>query len=205
MSEPSSDAIIGLYERHADAWERVRQRATRPPGEEVWVGKFASLAVPGARLLDLGCGSGEPIAADLHDAGFAVTGVDASPSLISACRRRLPDHEWIVADMRTLDLGCRFGGIIAWHSIFHLTPGAQREMFSILVRHLAPGAPLMFTSGPRHGVSMGTWQGEPLYHASLDAQSYTDLLVQSGMKVVDHVVEDPECGGATVWLAVSQT
>jgi hypothetical protein len=45
-------------------------------------------------------------------------------------------------------------------------------MFSIFRLHAAPGAALMFTSGPSHGEVVGQLEGEPLYHASLDAAAY---------------------------------
>jgi len=60
---------------------------------------------------------------------------------------------------------------------------------------------LMFTSGPAHGEAIGTFQGEPLYHASLDAREYRSLLNTSGFDVVAHVTEDPACGNHTIWLA----
>jgi hypothetical protein len=48
---------------------------------------------------------------------------------------------------------------------------------------------------------MGVLQGEPLYHASLDASEYRALLDANGFDVVAHAVEDPGSGGHTVWLA----
>ena len=59
----------------------------------------------------------------------------------------------------------------------------------------------MFTSGPAHGEAIGSYRGEPLYHASLDAAEYRALFSANGFDVVAHVVEDPDCGGHTVWLA----
>jgi hypothetical protein len=59
----------------------------------------------------------------------------------------------------------------------------------------------MFTSGPRHSEMTGAYQSEPLYHASLDGAEYHALLDENGFKVVKHVVEDPECGFHTIWLA----
>ncbi|HEU0094953.1 MAG TPA: hypothetical protein VFQ52_00760, partial [Rhizomicrobium sp.] len=58
-----------------------------------------------------------------------------------------------------------------------------------------------FTSGPRAGVVMGEFEGEPLYHASLGGEEYRSLLSQNGFDEVAHLPEDPACGGATVWLA----
>ena len=69
------------------------------------------------------------------------------------------------------------------------------------MERVAPGAALMFTSGPRAGVAMGTFEGEPLYHASLDPDDTRALLAANGFALVTHVPEDPACGGHTVWLA----
>jgi hypothetical protein len=103
--------------------------------------------------------------------------------------------------MRTLSLGCLFDGVLAWDSFFHLSYDDQRRMFPIFQAHASTGAPLMFTSGPAHGVAVGTFGGEPLYHASLDAAEYLALLSEHGFAVMAHKVEDPACGGRTVWLA----
>ena len=66
-----------------------------------------------ATVLDVGCGWGRPVARFLLDRGMRVTGVDTSPSLIAAAQRDFPDAEWIVDDMRSMDLGRRFDAVIA--------------------------------------------------------------------------------------------
>lgn len=199
MGTPS-DAIIDLYERNAASWDEDRQHR-RPDGERRWIERFVEAAGPGAHVLDLGCGSGEPVVPDLLGAGLDVTGIDASASLIALCRQRFAQQDWVVADMRQLDLGRRFGGILAWHSLFHLTPDDQALMFPVFARHLAPGSPLMFTSGDRREEAIGHWRGEPLYHASLDPGEYEALLEKNGFLLVDHVADDVDCGNATIWLA----
>ncbi|MDP1673363.1 MAG: class I SAM-dependent methyltransferase, partial [Burkholderiales bacterium] len=150
---------------------------------------------------DLGCGSAEPIAKFLIEAGCRVTGVDVASAMIALCRERYPDGDWIEADMRELDLGHRFDAIIAWDSFFHLDPEDQRAMFPVFARHAAPGALLLFTAGPRAGVAMGEIYGHALYHASLDAAEYRDLLTAHGFGVLLHRIDDPDCGRHTVWLA----
>ncbi len=138
------------------------------------------------------------------ECGLRVTGVDGSRTLISLCRDRMPDQEWIVADMRMLALGRRFDGVLAWDSFFHLNPNDQRRMFGVFAAHATASAPLMFNTGPAHGKAVGCYRGDPLYHASLDAAEYEALLAQSGFDVVSHLVEDWETGGGrTVWLAPS--
>jgi len=191
--------IIGLYRRHARAWAEDRGTALV---EGVWLNRFMALLPAGAgAVLDIGCGSAEPIARHLVENGHAVTGVDSSPELIAICRERFPDQDWRVSDMRTLSLGRAFDGLLAWDSFFHLRHEDQRRMFPAFRAHAGPRAALMFTSGPSHGVAMGNYRGESLYHASLDGAEYRALLDANGFEAVSHVVDDPACGGHTVWLA----
>jgi hypothetical protein len=74
-------------------------------------------------------------------------------------------------------------------------------MFPIFRAHAAPNAALMFTSGPRDGVAMGTFGGEPLYHASLAPDAYRALLAENGFEVIANVFDDPQTGGHSIWLA----
>lgn len=103
--------------------------------------------------------------------------------------------------MRALSLGRRFKGLLAWDSLFHLRPDDQRRMFPVFRGHAAPKHELMFTSGPAQGEAIGSYQGEPLYHASLDRAEYRDLLDANGFDVIRHAIEDPAWGYHTIWLA----
>jgi SAM-dependent methyltransferase len=192
------ERIVGLYEENATAFDRQRVRDLHEQG---WLDRFLGLLPEAPRILDIGCGMGEPIAAYLIGRGARLTGLDSSPSLIALARARFPAGEWIVGDMRALDLGRRFDGLLAWHSFFHLPPEEQERMFPRFAAHAAPGAALMFTSGWGRGEAIGEWQGEPLYHGSLDAEEYRHRLEIHGFTVLDHRVRDPECGNSTIWLA----
>lgn len=195
----ASKRIIGLYEDNAAAWDRQRGRDLH---EAAWLERFAARLPERGTVLDIGCGTGEPIARWFVERGYRVTGIDSAPSLIAMAKERLPGEEWIVADMRALDLGRRFDGLMAWHSLFHLAPADQRPMFARFAAHAAPGAPLIFTSGPEHGEAIGEWMGEPLYHGSLAPAEYEALLVENGFTLVERRLRDPECGESTVWLAL---
>ena len=196
----SADDIVALYERRARDWAGDRARQTVFI-EKAWLDRFIALVQQGGTVLDLGCGPGRPMAAYLVANGLDVCGVDSSTAMIAMARENLLSREFIVADMRTLSLGRRFSGILAWDSFFHLAPDAQRRMFPIFRDHAAPGAPLMLTSGPQHGESIGQLRGEPLYHASLAPEEYRSLLDNHGFDVVAETMEDPDCGGHSVWLA----
>ncbi len=177
------------------AWDAARSQTCF--AERSWIERFAALIPPGGTVLDVGCGSGEPIARRLVDLGFSVTGVDASPALIELCRARMPEQTWVVGDMRALALGRQFDGVIAWHSFFHLTWDDQRRMFDVFAAHAHPAAALMFTSGPAEGEAVGRPErrAAPITPAS-GPDEYRGLLAGIGFSVVDHVAEDP--GSPTV-------
>ncbi len=126
----SADDIIDLYERHAHEWVGDRSRQTQF-FEKGWLDRFTAMVPAGATILDLGCGPAKPMAAYLLAQGFDVCGVDSSPTMIALARANFPDRQWLVADMRTLALGRRFAGIMAWDSFFHLDFDDQRRMFPV--------------------------------------------------------------------------
>lgn len=198
MSDPS-DAIIQHYERHAVAWDGDRRRAVW--NDKAWHDRFLARLQPGSHVLDLGCGGGHPVAANLVAAGMRVTGVDSSPTMIELCSHRLPEQTWICADMRSLSLGRTFHGILAWDSFFHLAPADQRSLFPVFEKHAASSAVLMFNAGPAQGEAIGSYRGDPLYHASLDPAQYQDLLERHGFEILHHRLEDADAGGRTAWLA----
>jgi len=59
MTHPAS-RIIGHYERHAAAWDEDRQNSAW--NDKVWHDRFIAMLTAGAQVLDLGCGSGRPVA-----------------------------------------------------------------------------------------------------------------------------------------------
>ncbi len=194
------ERIIDLYDDTASAWDKARSPGFSPP-EIPHFDAFAAALKPGASVLDIGCGAGEPVAGRLIDQGFRITGVDSSKQLIALCRARFPDHDWHVADMRRLSLGLRFDALLAWWSTFHLKAEDQRAMFPIFAAHAAPGALLMFTSGSEAGERVGEWQGEPLYHCSLAPEEYRFLLASNGFEILSYTEGEPIAEGPTVWLA----
>ena len=176
-----AEKVIDLYDRNAEAWDKDRPRKLL---EKPWLDRFLPLLPGGSSILDLGCGTAEPIARFLIEAGYMLTGIDSSPAMIRICKSRFPNHGWLVADMRTLSLDRRFKGLLAWDSFFHLTPDDQRKMFPVFQAHAASRAALLFTSGPVHGEAIGSYRGEPLYHGSLDEAEYRMLNSAEELKAV---------------------
>lgn len=187
-----------VYERQAAVYDADRSRALF---EARWLARFASCLPAGGRVLDLGCGAGEPIARWFMAEGFGVTGVDFATSMLDLARARWPDGDWRQGDMRQLDLGEVFDGIIAWDSFFHLRPDEQRVCIANIARHLVPGGSLLITVGPVAGETTGTVGGETVYHASLSPGAYITCLEDNGMRLTGFLAEDPETDKHSVLMA----
>lgn len=97
---------------------------------------------PTGRILEFGVGTGR-LAIPLAAAGHAVTGVDASPEMLSLLRAR-PGTEQIhllEADFTTVDAGPGYDVVLIAFSTLFLVP-SQEEQLAVLAnayRHLRPG------------------------------------------------------------------
>ncbi len=190
--------LEALYSKHAERFDSARAGSCL---EEPYLRRVAAVAEGTGSVLDIGCGSSEPIARYFIERGYQLTGVDFAEAMLELSRSRFPQMSWIRADMRDLELDREFDVVVAWDSLFHLSPADQREMFPRFRKHLRPGGGLVFTSGTREEASVGgDLFGDQLFHGSLSTSEYADRLENAGIEVVLHRVEDPDCGGRTIWI-----
>jgi len=93
--------------------------------------------LPGARVLDLGCGTGVPTAGMLTESGLEVVGVDVSTEMLALARRNVPTGRFVAMDLLQLDpsLG-RFDAVVAFFSLLMLRrseiPQVLRRMRAVL-------------------------------------------------------------------------
>lgn len=190
------DLIAAFYEKNSARFDADRRKAFN---ERAWLDRFLQPLPKGARILDLGCGAGEPVSRHVIDRGFMISGVDISPKMVGLCRTRFPRHRWINADMRRVAMDGYYEGVLAWDCLFHLTGEEQAAMIERIGAWLAPDGRALFNTSPAKGPSMGSYQGDPLYHASLDPHEYRAALNQAELIEIDYRAEDPSCSGRTIW------
>ena len=122
---------------HAKQYVLFEDERTRPVRDLL-------AAVPPTQVktaVDIGCGPGnstEALAARLP--GAAVSGMDSSPDMIAAARKRLPQFEFEVSDISTWDAPGPFDLILA-NAVLQWVPDHER-LFPSLVQKLAPGGSL---------------------------------------------------------------
>lgn len=189
-----------VYEDNAEAFHKQRDKSLF---EKAWLDKF--LKHVDGEVLDIGCGSGDPITRYLIIEGYKVTGVDQSNSMIGIAKKNFPKNEWLVGDMRQISLDKKFSGIIAWNSFFHLTNSDQKMAFKKFLYHLLPEGVLMFTAGPSNGEVLGRVNGFDVYHSSMSSDEYKTELEKLGMQIIDYKLEDSSCNMHSVYLAKRMT
>ncbi len=89
---PAYDAFAWFYNRY---WDEAFHNRAFPVIKRLLLAKLPG----GARILDMGCGTGH-LTARLLKHGFSVTGVELSPEMAACARRNAPAAEIHVADMR---------------------------------------------------------------------------------------------------------
>jgi SAM-dependent methyltransferase len=117
---------------------------------------------PGARLLDLCCGSGQLIRPLLDD-GFRVTGLDGSSAMLDCARHNAPGADYVLADARSFTLPERYDGAFSTSaSLNHIGSVTElQQVFGRVHAVLAPGARFVFDLN--HPDQMARWwRGQPL-------------------------------------------
>jgi len=190
------DAIATRYA----AWSGKVEDPTRARVLSEFSGRLAD----GARVLDLGCGSGFPSTADLTQR-FRVTGVDISIEQIRLARTNVPAATFIHDDLSTARFGAgSFEGVVALYSIIHVARDEHATLFRRIASWLVPGgllaASLTVADSPDQ---TGEWLGVPMFFSGYDAATNRSLLRGAGFELlVDEVVEIEEPEGAVEFLWV---
>lgn len=169
--QPSS-GLANFYDLVAPIYDRHWGRAFFASAARLFQRYAAPRLSPGARVLDLCCGSGR-FAAYLTRAGYRVTGVDLSRSLLAEAAVRAPSAFFVTADMASFALPETFDAAVCWfNSLNHARD--ENHLTAImcrLARHLAPSAPFLFDVIPEDDYRC-SWKNE---ECVLSAEGYYQL------------------------------
>lgn len=151
-----------------------------------------TLAPPGSRVLDAGCGTGR-VAIRLSEQGYDVTGVDVDDAMVAVARELAPDLDWHVGDLATLDLGPEprrvYDVIVLAGNVLpfiaeddllqvgvrlaaHTRPGGAVVCgFGLDPEHLPPGVPVLALSAYDQAMASAGFELADR-HAGWDASAY---------------------------------
>ncbi len=180
------EAVANIY----IAGRGTRSRVGDSIGAAV-VKAWADAFPPGATVLDLGSGPGEPSTRILQEAGLTTYAVDASPTMVAAFRERFPG---VPIERNTVEasefFNRTFSGVLAWGLLFLLDPAAQALVIEKVARALEPQGRFLFTA-PRQPLEWLDAMTERRSQ-SLGEHTYKQLLRDAGLTWVADTQDEGE-------------
>ena len=175
------------YEESAGAFIKIRSY-----GNIIGVSEVASWGktlAPKSEVVDIGCGSGNPISKALVDQGLVVFGIDASPTLVRHFKTNFPDCEIRCESILESNFYSRdFDGIVAWGLLFLLPANEQEMLISKISRHLKMGGKFLFTAPWQKVQWKDLLTGRS--NESLGAPAYRHILQRNRLTVLAEFDDD---------------
>lgn len=199
------DAIAETYNKWTEEHTEIRTR---------YLDRFlAELPAAPSRVLELGCGAGEPATRRLAGTGAEVTANDLSSRQIELARENerswglAKPVRWVEGDMMDLSLldfpAGSLDGVVALYSIIHLPRPEQEAMLARIGTWLKPGGVLLanFSAGESEGVVMEEWlaEGGWMFWSGLGERS-VERVRGEGMEVLVRGVETEGVDVEFLWV-----
>jgi SAM-dependent methyltransferase len=203
VTDPRTRIVAHAYDEMGKTFATWRAETVGDPRRE-WEEELVSRLADGARVLELGCGSGTPETRRLAQR-FAVTGVDISPRQVERARAAIPEVEFLCADFTKLELPPGSFDAVASFYVFNHVP---REMLAPLLasihRWLVPGGWLLTAFGQSDNPGWtGEWLGAETFFAGFAPEVNSRLVVEAGFALErDEVVsfETPDGTDRFQWV-----
>lgn len=161
-----------------------------------WLEEIELLVPAGEAMLDLGCGNGVPVAAQLSK-NYSVIGIDLSPVQVTRARKLVKGAKFLCQDMATAELPTpdgHFGAIVSFYAMVHLPRQELRPTLDRIKRWLAPGGIFMATIGflEWEGTE-DNWlgSGAQMYWSHPDQTEFIRIMTEAGLQLLrtDYVPE----------------
>lgn len=171
------------YNAIADVWAKTR--VAFYGREQVYLDAFLDgLNVPSA-ILDLGCGTGRPMAEYILQQGHEITGVDQAVGLLKHARASFPQAVWTEASIESFTSSQKFAGIVCWDALFHIERAKHEGLLQRMCDMLDEGGRLMLTvGGSAHPAFEDTMFGEIFFYDSHPPEQVLELLRKQEFEIV---------------------
>jgi SAM-dependent methyltransferase len=197
------------YDYIAEQWHAHSRGQAYVDRVLLYVERILEGLPPGAKVLDLGCGTGNPIARHLVQRGFRVTGVDQSKAMLEIARREVPQAELIHGDMIDAEFGGEFRAAVAWDSVFHVERKNHAVIYYKLAKSLEAGGRLLLSVGgsdpalhdsDSEGFTSEMY-GRTFYYSGYEPEVARKLIEAEGFEIELWEVDDPSSRGHIAVIA----
>jgi SAM-dependent methyltransferase len=201
MTDDPKSIVATGYDLIAESYlERYGRSLVR----DQWLGKLITRLPTKSRVLDLGCGSGVPVALELARHGHDVVGIDGSARQVSLARLNVSDAHFIHADMTRVEVApSSFDAVAAFYSITHVPRDEHAELLRRIVSWLKPGGVFLASLGADQSANWrGSWLGAEMFFSHYGAELNERLVRQAGFNIEEAaVVNQDNEDGRFLWVA----
>lgn len=148
------------------------------------------LLKPNSMILDIGCGAGKPVDSYLVSKGHTLIGIDISEEMIALAKQNVPEGEFKVQDMSTLQKGeYQVNAVVSFYAIFHTAREAHKDILEKINSFLAIGGYILITMG------VDDWEGKEenfngaeMYWSHYDAKTNIKLVEDAGFEILEEEI-----------------
>lgn len=174
------------------------------PFKQRCVEKAISLLQSGSRVLDVGCGTGVPVAKMLASAGMEVTGTDISPKMVQLARNQV-QGTFLETDMLTYEPEKDVDAVFMIFCHLQLSYADFHSAAYKFASALKPGGLFVigempadnYVKDPSQYDETGSWVenfpapfwGEPLPTFMMTAHGLLDFLTSMGLEIVSNTID----------------
>ena len=146
---------------------------------------FVNLLPSHGKILDAGCGAGEPVAKYLVEQGFHVTGIDVSPKILEIAKKQVPGGTFLEGDMTHLTFPDQFfDGIVSLYAIWHITRQKHGLVFENFYRVLKPDGILFFNTAVHAMDGINNFLGARMYWSAPKPEITLQLVKEAGFEII---------------------
>jgi SAM-dependent methyltransferase len=204
-SRVNADGYDHIAERYA-AWGRTDDGSVKARYRRRLL---AHVPDGGARIVDLGCGTGAQVTRHLAERHHVV-GVDRSRRSLALAGTDAPGARFVLADLAEVAFApASVDAVAAFFSVIHVPRARHAPLFAAVHRWLRPGGVFVVTLGL--GDTEGDWGdllGARLFWSSWDRATSLRLLADAGFTVesaVDETEDEDGIPRTHLWVVARRT
>ena len=211
MSTSIKNTVRQGYDQMADDYLSWAQ--SKPSSRIKYTELLLQHLPPSSRVLELGCGAGEPVTKRLteHQNVAEVTANDISPRQIELAKAKCPSATFLQADMTALQFDPEtLDAVACFFALFHLPRDEHKPMLERIHSWLKKGGCLVASLGASDDEgSHGDFHGAEMFWSSYGVEGNKTLLRDVGFELMHAEVlegsdgldpSDPDYGVQFLWV-----
>lgn len=181
--EAGYDSLAAAYTRERERFDNWRE-----------VKAFSTQLPENARVLNVGSGTGVPVARFLVQGGIEVVGLDISKAMVSTAQKNVPTATFHEMNMMAIDLPPEsFDGLISCYAIFHAPRERHADIFRSFYSVIKLGGIMLVSVASSEWEEFADYLGVDIFWSHFEPSETRNLITEAGFDV--EFGRDVESGG----------